>query len=128
MVETEKVTINMSAVDLGKVDLLVQEALYSNRSDFIRTAIRNLLDKHYVELQQAIVRQAFVVGVQVYTAKQLEQCKARKERLNITVVGYLSFARDITPELADEVIESVNIKGILDISPAVKAVLGERLS
>jgi len=128
MIDTEKITINMSAVDLGKVDLLVQEAMYSNRTDFIRTAIRNLLDKHSIELQQAIVRSSFVIGVLIYDRKNLEAFKARNERLNITIIGLLHLGRDITPELAMEVIESINVKGILDIGADLRSALADRIS
>ncbi len=128
MIDTEKITINMSAVELGKVDLLVQEASYSNRSDFIRTAIRNLLDKHSIELQQAMVRRASVIGVLIYDKKDLEAFKARNERMNITIVGLLRLGRDISPELALEVIESIQVKGILDIGADLRLALADRIS
>ena len=63
MSETEKITINMSVVDLGKVDLLVQEGFYQNRTDFIRTAIRSQLDKHQTEMKDAVVRNAYGMGI-----------------------------------------------------------------
>jgi Arc/MetJ-type ribon-helix-helix transcriptional regulator len=125
---TEKITINMAAVDLGKVDLLVQEALYSNRSDFIRTAIRNQLDKDSKELQQAITRSSSVIGVLSYSRKDLAAKKAKNERLVISVVGLLRLGRDIEPELARDVIESINVKGILDVGPELKAALEDRIT
>lgn len=125
--DTEKVTINMSAVDLGKVDLLVQEALYSNRTDFIRTAIRNQLERHDMELQQAIRRSSFVVGVLVYSKAELEGYKARNERLKLTIIGLLRLARDIEPALAREVIESIRVRGILDMDPKLKESLADRI-
>src|SRR5512136_2386704 len=100
MPETEKITINMSAVDLGKIDLLVQESLYSNRTDFIRTAIRNLLDKHNLEIQQSVVRNSYVVGALVYDKSDFEKCKAKGEKIKIKMVGLLHLASNISPELA----------------------------
>src|SRR5512136_2544094 len=95
MPETEKITINMSAVDLGKVDLLVQEGLYSNRTDFIRTAIRAQLEKHGMEIQQSITRHAYMIGVLIYDRKDFERMKADGEKLKINLVGLVILADDI---------------------------------
>ena len=127
MSDTEKITINMSAVDLGKIDLLVQESLYSNRTDFIRTAIRTQLDKHTFEIQQSVQRYAFVIGVLTYNRSSLEKRKAKGEKLNIAIMGMLHLQADITPELAAEVIESVRVRGIFSASEAVKAALADRM-
>ncbi len=127
MPDTEKITINLSAVDLGKVDLLVQEGLYSNRTDFIRTAIRNQLDRHNLEIQQSVARHAYVIGVLIYDRKDLERYRAKGEKLNLKTVGFLNLANDISPELASEVIESIQIRGIFQASEAVKAALAERM-
>jgi Arc/MetJ-type ribon-helix-helix transcriptional regulator len=126
MSESEKVTINMSAVDLGKVDLLVQEGLYSNRTDFIRTAIRNLLDKHSLEIQQSVVRHSYVVGVLSYDRSDLEKKRVKGERLTISVLGLLHLHDDITAELAEAVIGSIQVRGIFIASDEVKAILAER--
>jgi len=126
-VHSEKITINMGAVDLGKVDLLVKEGLYSNRTDFIRTAIRSQIDKHNFEVQQSIARNAFLVGVLHYDRRHLERLQAKGERVRITVIGMLTLARDITPELAAEVIESVRVHGVFHASEAVKAALADRM-
>ena len=127
MPETEKITINMSAVDLGKVDLLVQEGLYSNRTDFIRTAIRSQLDKHSLEIQQSITRHSYVIGVLVYDKDDLEKLKLKGEKLELKVIGFLHLANNISPELAREVITLIQIRGIVQASDAVKAALADRM-
>lgn len=127
MPDTEKITINMPAVDLGKIDLLVQEGLYSNRTDFIRTAIRSQLDKHSFEIQQSVARHSYVVGAVSYNRSDLEQCKRKNEKLNISIVGLLHFQNDISPELADEVVERIQLRGIFLASEAVKAAVAHRM-
>jgi Arc/MetJ-type ribon-helix-helix transcriptional regulator len=123
MPETEKITINMAAVDLGKIDLLVQEGLYSNRTDFIRTAIRSQLDKHSLEIQQSVTRHSYVVGVLSYDRSDLERYKEKNEHLRIAVVGLLHFQNDITPELAAEVVEDIQVRGVFLASDVVKAAI-----
>jgi Arc/MetJ-type ribon-helix-helix transcriptional regulator len=127
MPDTEKITINMSAVDLGKIDLLVQEGLYSNRTDFIRTAIRNLLDKHNLEIQQSVTRHSYGIGVFGYSRKDFERIKERGDKIKFTVVGMLTLTDDIPADLAAEVVESVQIRGIFVASDEVKAALSDRM-
>ena len=127
MPDTEKITINMSAVDLGKVDLLVQEGLYSNRTDFIRTAIRNLLDKHSPEIQQSVTRHSYSIGALTYDKSDLEKLRTKGEKINLTLVGFLHLTSDIPPELALEVIESIEVRGVFHASEALKAALTERI-
>jgi Arc/MetJ-type ribon-helix-helix transcriptional regulator len=127
MPDSEKITINMSAVDLGKVDLLVQEGLYSNRTDFIRTAIRSQLDKHNVEIQQSVTRNAYVIGALSYDRSDLEKRKSKGEKLNISILGLLHLHNDISAELAAEVIESVKLLGIFVASDEVKKALSGRM-
>ena len=127
MPETEKITINMSAVDLGKIDLLVQEGLYSNRTDFIRTGIRNLLDKHVLEIQQSVVRHSYVIGVLSYDRGDLEKWKAQGEKRKISVLGLLHLQDDISPDLALEVIELVQVQGIFIANEILKAALADRI-
>jgi Arc/MetJ-type ribon-helix-helix transcriptional regulator len=127
MPDTEKITINMSAVDLGKVDLLVQEGLYSNRTDFIRTAIRNLLDKHSLEIQQSVTRHSYSIGALIYDKSDLEKLRTKGEKINLTLVGFLHLTSDIPPELALEVIESIEVRGVFHASEALKAALAERI-
>ena len=127
MPDSEKITINMNAVDLGKIDLLVQEGVYSNRTDFIRTAIRSQLEKHTFEVQQTVTRHSYVIGVLAYDRKDLEARRAQGVKLTITVVGMLNLANDIPPELAAEVIETVQVRGVFNASEAVKAALADRM-
>jgi Arc/MetJ-type ribon-helix-helix transcriptional regulator len=127
MPDTEKITINMSAVDLGKIDLLVQEGLYSNRTDFIRTAIRSQLEKHNLEIQQSIVRNSYAIGVLTYSRSDLEKRKAKGEKYNIAALGVLHLQSDISPELAAEVIDKVQVRGMFIASEAVKAALADRM-
>lgn len=127
MPDTEKITINLSAVDLGKIDLLVQQGLYNNRTDFIRTAIRSQTERHSFEIQQAVTFHAFVVGVLTYTQADLETYQQRNQKLVIKVVGMLQLAEDILPEVATEVIQSIQCHGIFQASPAVKSALESRI-
>jgi Arc/MetJ-type ribon-helix-helix transcriptional regulator len=127
MPDSEKITINMSAVDLGKVDLLVQEGLYSNRTDFIRTSIRSQLDKHNLEIQQSVLRNSYVIGALSYDRSDLEKRKRKGEKLTIIILGLLHLHEDISAELAVEVIESVKLLGIFIASNEVKAALAGRM-
>ncbi len=127
MPDSEKITINMNAVDLGKIDLLVQEGVYSNRTDFIRTAIRGQLEKHTFEIQQSVTRHSYVVGVLIYDRDDFEKRKAKNEKVEMTVVGILRLARDITPELAREVVESIRVRGVFDASDELKTALADRM-
>ena len=128
MAETEKITINMSIVDLGKVDLLVQEGFYQNRTDFIRAAIRSQLDKHETAVQSSIIRNEFGVGVFVCSRGGLEKSLEKGERKNYNVVGRLVIQDDVSPELADRAIESIRLIGTLKASDAVKDVLKDRIA
>ena len=125
---TEKITINMGAVDLGKVDLLVQEGLYSNRTDFIRTAIRKQIEQHASEVQQTIARNAFVVGVLHYTKRLLESELAKGTKIRITVLGMLTLADDISPELAKQTIETIRVRGIFHAREELKSALVDRIA
>lgn len=127
MPETEKITINIGAVDLGKIDLLVQEGLYTNRTDFIRTAIRSQIEKHHLEVEQSVARDAFVIGVLRFGRAYFERTKREGKRLKLRVIGMLSLAPDISPNLASEVIESVWVRGMFKASDSVKAALADRM-
>ena len=127
MPDTEKITINMAAVDLGKIDLLVQEGLYSNRTDFIRTAIRAQMEKHTFEIQQSVARHSYVIGVLSYNRTDLEKLKQKDEKLEIAIVGLLHLQNDISTDLAMEVIESIQVRGIFIASDEVKAAIADRV-
>jgi Arc/MetJ-type ribon-helix-helix transcriptional regulator len=128
MSETEKITINLSAVDLGKIDLLVNEGLYANRSDLIRTAIRNQLDKHNLEVQQSVTRHAYTIGVLVYDKSDFEKMKAKGKKIKLNIVGMLHLGKDIPPELALEVVESIQVRGIFHASDELKMALADRIA
>lgn len=127
MPDSEKITINLGLVDLGKIDLLVEESFYSNRADFIRTAIRNLLDTHQDVVKQVSVRRSFVLGVLIYDHKDLEKAQAKGTMYDIRVIGAVVLADDITPELALATIQRIQVYGGLKASPAVKEALAERI-
>jgi len=128
MPDSEKITINLGSVDLGKIDLLVDEGFYGNRADFIRTAIRNLLDSHQDVVKQASVRRAIALGVLHYDRKDLEHKRESNEMLDIRVIGSLILAEDIPPELAQAVIQRIQVYGSLRASPAVKDALAGRIN
>lgn len=125
--DSEKVTINLGVVDLGQIDLLVQEGFYTNRTDLIRTAIRNQLTVHSDVVKQTIIRKSLVLGLQAISRQQLETSLAAGEKLQIQVVGMASIATDVPPELAAAVIDSVTVLGVFHASNAVKAALAGRI-
>ncbi len=125
MTETEKITINVGAVDLGKIDLLVEQGHYSNRTDFIRSAIRSQLEKHTLEVQQAVVRSSYVVGAFLYNRADLEKYKVRNEQVKVSVVGFFNLANDVSPSLAVEVVESIKVYGIFQARDDVKDALAK---
>lgn len=127
MSETEKITINLGLVDLGQVDLLVQEGFYSNRTDFIRTAIRNQLSTHAEVVRQTVARKTLVLGLEHYTRRDLEAVREAGETLEIKVLGLASIDDDVGPELALEAIDSIVVLGALRASPAVKSALAGRI-
>jgi Arc/MetJ-type ribon-helix-helix transcriptional regulator len=125
--ETEKVTINLGLVDLGQVDLLVQEGFYSNRTDLIRTAIRNQLSSHADIIRQTVARKSLVLGLQHFSRADLEAVRAAGQTLRIQVLGLATIASDVTPELAAATITDISVLGALHASPAVKAALAGRI-
>jgi Arc/MetJ-type ribon-helix-helix transcriptional regulator len=125
--ETEKVTINLGFIDLGRIDLLVQEGFYSNRTDFIRTAIRNQLSTHGEEVRESITRHTLELGLRHYTRADLEAVQAAGEKLHVKVLGLASIAADVTPALALATIESINVLGAFHASSEIKAALADRI-
>ena len=126
--DSEKITINLGPIDLGQIDLLVSEGFYANRSDLIRTAIRNQLNQHADVVRQTVERNQFVLGLQQFSSAELEIARAAGEMLNIRVLGLASIAPDVTPELAAATIGSITVLGALHASPAVKAALAGRIN
>ncbi len=126
--DSEKITINLGYVDLGRVDLLVQEGFYSNRSDFIRTAIRNQLAAHAEVVSQSMVRHTLELGLRDFSRADLEAVRSTGEKLHIKVVGLARIAADVSPELALATIASISVLGALHASAEVKSALAERIS
>lgn len=126
--ESEKLTINLGFVDLGRIDLLVRDGFYSNRSDFIRTAIRNQLTTHAEVAAQATTRLSLELGLRTYTRADLEAAATANERLDIRVLGLAVIAEDVSAALARSTIASITVLGALHASAEVKAALADRLS
>lgn len=125
--ETEKLTINLGVVDLGQIDLLVQEGFYSNRTDLIRTAIRNQLAVHADEVKRTVARRTLLLGLQHVTRADLERARAAGQMLHIQVLGLARIADDVTPELARATIESVEVLGAFHASQPVRRALADRI-
>jgi len=125
--ESEKITINLGYVDLGHIDLLVQEGFYSNRTDLIRTAIRNQLNNHGDVLKQTVARRSMVLGLQHFSREHLERVRKAGEQLHIQVLGLASINDDVSPRLAAQTIASISVLGALRASPAVRAALADRI-
>jgi Arc/MetJ-type ribon-helix-helix transcriptional regulator len=124
--ESEKLTLNLGFVDLGQIDLLVAEGFYGNRSDFIRTAVRNQLARHEDAVRQGVARRTLVLGLQRFGAAELRAVVAAGDRLRIRVLGLAVIADDVSPELALAAIESIDVLGALHASPDVRDALSAR--
>ena len=125
--DSEKITINLGHVDLGHIDVMVQERFYSNRTDFIRTAIRNQLERHADVIKQTVARKSLDLGLRHYSGEELERLRAAGQMLHIQVVGLASIDENVTAELARATIASVVVLGAFHASPAVKAALADRM-
>jgi Arc/MetJ-type ribon-helix-helix transcriptional regulator len=125
--DSEKITINLGYVDLGHIDLLVQEGFYSNRTDLIRTAIRNQIERHADVVRQSVKRTSVDLGLRHFGREDLEAAQAAGRMLDIRVLGLASIGTDVTPELARATIASLVVLGALHASPAVKAALADRM-
>ena len=128
MPESEKITINLGFVDLGQIELLVQEGFYSNRSDFIRTAIRNQIERHADTVRQITVRKSVDLGLRHVTRSELEGARAAGQRLEIRALGLVVIAPDVTPDLARATIAALSVLGTLQASDAVKSALADRIT
>jgi Arc/MetJ-type ribon-helix-helix transcriptional regulator len=125
--ESEKLTINLGVVDLGQIDLLVSEGFYSNRTDLIRTAIRNQLTVHADQVRQSVARRTLVLGLQHFSRDDLKRARDAGEKLQIHVVGLARIASDVTPDLARATIHSIQVLGAFHCSPAVRKALADRI-
>jgi Arc/MetJ-type ribon-helix-helix transcriptional regulator len=126
-IDSEKITINLGYVDLGQIDLLVNEGFYSNRTDFIRTAIRNQIDRHDDAVKKSVARHQLDLGLRRFGREELEAARAAGEKLHIQVLGLATIDPDVSPDLARETIGSLKILGALQASPEVKAALRDRM-
>ncbi|GEP07902.1 CopG family transcriptional regulator [Methylobacterium oxalidis] len=124
--DSEKITVNLGFVDLGRVDLMVRDGFYANRADFIRTAVRNQLERQDEAVRQSVARRQLSLGLTHYTRQDLEAARDAGAPLHIQVLGLASIAEDVTPELARASIASVEVLGAFQASPAVKAALADR--
>jgi Arc/MetJ-type ribon-helix-helix transcriptional regulator len=125
--DTEKLTINLGVVDLGQIDLLVQEGFYSNRTDLIRTAIRNQLSVHADAVKRTVARRTLALGLQHFSRADLERALAAGQMLQIQVVGLARIASDVSPELARATIQSIDVLGAFHASAAVRSALADRI-
>jgi Arc/MetJ-type ribon-helix-helix transcriptional regulator len=126
--DSEKITINLGFVDLGHIDLLVSEGFYANRTDFIRTAIRNQLNTQGDAVRQVVARKMLVLGLQRFTRTDLEAVQAAGQALEIRVLGLASIDDDVPPSLAQATIASVTVLGAFHANPAIKAALASRIA
>jgi len=124
--DSEKITINLGFVDLGHIDLLVAESFYANRTDFIRTAIRNQLTTHSDAVKQVVARKMLVLGLQHFSQADLLAVQAAHQKLQVRVLGLATIGHDVSPELARATIDSLEVLGALQASPEVKAALADR--
>jgi len=126
MSDTEKITVNVGIVDLGRIDLLVQEGFYSSRADFIRTAIRNQLERQKSAVDSITNRKSMVIGTLSFNRKDLEQKRENKEMINVKVIGMFILTDDVTPQLALDTIQSVTVRGVFKAPEDVKEALEDR--
>jgi Arc/MetJ-type ribon-helix-helix transcriptional regulator len=127
MSDTEKITVNIGIVDLGRIDLLVQEGFYASRADFIRTAIRNQLERQKTAVDSITTRKSMVIGTLSYNRKSLEEKRVNNEMVNVKVIGMFLLAEDVTPDLALDTLQSVTVRGVFKAPEDVKEALAERL-
>ncbi len=124
--DSEKITINLGFVDLGRIDLMVRDGFYANRADFIRTAVRNQLDRQDDALRQSVARRRLSLGLSHYSKRDLEAARDAGTPLHIQVLGLASISEDVDPDLARAAIASVQVLGAFQASPPVKAALADR--
>ena len=125
--DSEKITINLGYVDLGHIDLLVAETFYANRTDFIRTAIRNQLERHADATRRSVARKTLDLGARHFSRADLEAARNAGKMLHIHVLGLATIAADVPAELARATIASIEVLGALHASAEVKAALGDRI-
>ena len=127
MADTEKITINLSPVDLGRIDVLVEQGLFSNRTDLIRSAIRSLLEKQERVIEDVTTRRSYSIGVLAIDQRDLEKLKAEKKKVAYRIIGSLLLSHNIDPDLARETIESISVRGALRMSAKLREALKDRI-
>lgn len=120
---TEKITINLGVVDIGKIELLVENGFYSNRTDFIKSAVRRALDSHDLTVNRAIESKHYVAGITTFNRAYLEKARDKGQRLDVRIIGLASFAADVTPELVRESVGSFKVYGVVRATQEIKDVL-----
>lgn len=125
--ESEKVTVNLGHVDLGQIDLLVREGFYSNRTDFIRAAIRAQVDRHGEAIRQSVARHRLDLGLRRWGRAELEAAVAAGEVLHIQVLGLAVIEPEVTADLARAAIGSIQVLGALTAPPEVREALADRI-
>ncbi|MDP9433819.1 MAG: CopG family transcriptional regulator [Actinomycetota bacterium] len=123
---SEKITVNVGLVDLGQIDLLVEEGFYANRTDFIRTAIRRQLESRSRAVDETVARRTLTLGAQHFSRRDLEELRAAGRTVDVRVLGLATIADDVTPDLALATIASVEVLGAFRAPRAVKAALAPR--
>ena len=126
--DSEKITVNLGFIDLGRMDLMVRDGFYANRADFIRTAVRNQLERQDDAIRQSVARRQLKLGLSHYSVRDLEAARDAGTPLHIHILGLASIAHDVTPELARAAIASVQVLGAFQASPAVKTALADRIA
>ncbi len=126
--KSEKITINVGLVDLGEIDLLVDEGFFAHRTDFIRSAIRRQLDSRSGAVQRTVARRALVLGSEHYSRADLEALRRAGTMIELRVLGLATLADDVSPELALATISAVDVLGAFRAPAAVKAALSERIT
>ncbi len=124
--KSEKITINVGLIDLGQIDLLVDEGFFANRTDFIRTAIRRQLESRSEAVADTVARRTLTLGMQHLTRRDLEQLRDAGRTIELRVLGLATIADDVDAELALATIASVEVLGAFRASRAVKAALALR--
>ena len=124
--KTEKITVNVGLVDLGQIDLLVDEGFYANRTDFIRTAIRRQLESRAGAVADTVARRTLVLGTRRLSRSELEQLRDAGQTIELRVLGLATIADDVDPQLAVETIAAVEVLGAFRAPSAVKAALAAR--
>jgi Arc/MetJ-type ribon-helix-helix transcriptional regulator len=124
---TEKITININTIDLGHIDLLVNEGYYATRTEFIKTAVKKQLDRHEEDTKKLIEQKAkhgdyeLSIGVGGFTKSELERIIQKKEaKIKMIFIGLFITPKDVTLELLEQAVESIKVYGVCRCSQEIK--------